>query len=301
MRASTGNVEVLMLLCCLVGVVAFFSLSLAFSSSLYESAGGDDLVRVRERLTAEKEEKEKLAADLQRRKKSIENEMMHAGNSTADSQHAKAVQIEQLEKELAKLLQERDRLIARFEALRRELEASPPLSGRQNKEDKQKELADLQKKLEELDARIRKAESLVTDLSRASGGSSQEETVESLKKAVESSQKDRKELEKNVNDLKLKVLIGGNSKFDHPLFTECKKDGFIIYPQGQLVSVAELEKQNIFKEKAGAHDIAVFFVRPDGFASFHSARKRVGETSLALSYEPVEANQSLDYLKELKR
>lgn len=287
----------LLVLCCLVGVVAFFCLSLAFSTVLSGRSDDAELIKEWKELLKEKEVKEAQFKKLEETREELERQAQNREKTLSKADSLSGTQREKLEEELAMLLKERNLLLKRIEDMRKELAALSVLSDLRKKEEKEKELEALKRRFEELERKIRETrESLLLGV-KESKEDSFDKKKEPLKKEIEKIKNKKRNLEKEIDVLRTKTLWAGSSKFKNPLFVECRKDLYIFYPRGEAVQVIELEKRDIFKERAGGYDIIVLFVRPEGFKSFKKAYAKVKAMSIAISYEPLEPGQSLEFLK----
>lgn len=295
MRSRKGNIEMLLLLCCLVGVVSFFSLGIAFTNLLFEPQNdSNSKFLVREKvLLEEKEEKESLLKELEQRKKELEAQKREKESLLFDEDEIiSKAQMDELERELDRLNKEYDLLVQKIESLKRELASLPIPSEDKDRKEKEREFKILQKRLEELQEMINRASVALANIRKAPEVDlDRKEEISRVELDKIRGEKER--LIKEVRILKMREQIGGISKYINPLFVECKERVYIFHPEGEEVAVAQIDKRNIFKERSAGHDIIVFYVRPDGFESFKKAHDKIKTISIARSYEPVETDERL--------
>jgi hypothetical protein len=301
MRNKRGSIELLLLLCCLVGVIAMFSLSLGLSNAFREPLQNDDLVRERLDLEREKGDKEKQLSLLDEERKRLEQEIKEAESRlTDDGGRGPEIEVRKLEEELVALTKERDLALRKTEELKKELAFIPVAPNARTKEENQKELEALRKRLDELESKIKRKSLEKEAMARTgpeAGAAYSEKEAQSLRGEIARVQATKTTLKNEISNLRTKIIIGGNSAFKNPLYVECRKDIYIFYPKGETLGVAELDKRDIFKERAGGHDIIVLYVRPDGFSSFGKAFGKVKVLPVALCYEPADVDQPLNFLK----
>lgn len=299
MRDREGNIEILLLLCCLVGVVSFFCLGIAFTNALFESQG--DKIK-NEELIKEKEEKEALLKGLEEEREKLEEERQEKERLLFDEgkfseAHEKKIpssEREEIKKELNRLNEEYDRLVQEIEELRRKL-AALPTTDYEGKEKREEEWKALQRELEELERKIREKETLLA-ASGESGTDSLEEEIAKYRIKLEEIQQKKEKLGKEIKRLKMEIITAGPSEYRNPLYVDCKKEVYVFYPGKEMVPVTELERRSLFEEKSAGHDIIVLYVRPDGFESFRKAYDKVNAMDIDLCYEPLEADENLDVL-----
>lgn len=301
MKNNRGNIELLLLLCCLVGVITLVSLSLGLSNAFREPLQNDELTKEWQDLLREKEAKEKEFQGLEDERKRIEQKIKEVEvNVTSAGVRRPELQLSKLAEELASLTRERDTVLVKIETIRNELARIPVAPDPRPKEEKQKELGALLKELEDIAKKIKQKSQEREGLARVQGegsGEYSESEGARIKTEITRVRNAKKVLEDEIKSLNTRVMMGGNSSFKSPLFVECKKDVYVFYPGGETVGIAELEKRDIFKQRATGHDIIVLFVRPEGFSSFGKAYGKVKTLPVALSYEPLDVDQSLDFLR----
>lgn len=301
MGNDKGNVEMLCLLCCLVGLVAFFCISFAFSAAFREPPEDERLLEEWNELKQNREIKEKEFQDLTRGVQELERRISDM-EDPGDHNRIPGIRLKELELQMAKALRERDDLLERIRKLREELDRLPNNADPRSRRDLEDEIRDHTKKLQELEGKIeraaREAERQGVDLrKKADAAEDSAKRKSHLKARMDELRAQKKAVEEEINHLRVQTLSGGAGKFKKPLYVECRKDVYVFYPEGSAVGVSELEKKNIFQERFSRHDIVVLYVRPDGFSSFGKAYGKVSTLNCAISYEPIEANLPLDFLK----
>lgn len=146
-----------------------------------------------------------------------------------------------------------------------------------------------------------KIEKIIRLLQHSSGSKKLTHLKDNKKKLTDKLNKLREEktaLKNKVNILRTKKIWIGSSKFKNPLFVECRKDAYIIYPRREAIALGELENRNILEEMVTGHDIIILLVRPSGYESFRKAYAKVKTMSVAKSYEPVIAEKDLGFLEK---
>jgi len=298
MKNSKGGIEMLLLLCCVVGVVAFFCFSLGIASLLQQVPEAPELQEKLNALLKEKEQKELLFKELGDEKKELERQKKEELKARAGTGKLTETQLRNLEQELKEVKKERNRMDQEIKKRRKELAGLYNLPDPKKREKKERELQELQEKLEELRRRIEEKMDLLAQAEVAWKGDSFTITEESLRKELANLRGKKDNLGREVSRLKTKTLWGGSSQFINPLFVDCRKNAYIFYPEGEAVATMEIEKRNIFEKRAQGHDIIVLLVRPEGYESFEKAYARVKAISIARSYEPVKSAENLDFLRE---
>ncbi|HFE36830.1 MAG TPA: hypothetical protein ENK06_00240 [Gammaproteobacteria bacterium] len=75
------------------------------------------------------------------------------------------------------------------------------------------------------------------------------------------------------------------------------KNGVIFYPENKRVAIDDLD-DDLFKNMAKQHDAIVMLVRPNGFDSFNKSYFKVTKTKKKISYEPVDAETQIAFLRK---
>jgi predicted nucleic acid-binding Zn-ribbon protein len=299
MNKNSGNIEPLLVLCCLVGVVAFFCISLAFSAALGDKAAEDKIATEHDQLSDELKKKEHLLRDLALQIQELETKIQEKKKSI-DTARQPQIDAERLEKELLALSKEREALKKRIDSLRRQLSALEVKADPRNKEEKEKELIELARQVEQLDRTIKEKRQTVVSLPAQPedhGAGYDERQKRAIEKEIERTHEHVRNMENQIKALRVKIITGGASSHKNPLYVECRKDVYVFYPKGEAVGTAEIEKRDLIAERISGHDIVVLIVRPDGFGSFNKIYGRAQKLGVALCYEPLEAHQSLDFLR----
>jgi len=300
MSKNKGNIEILLLLCCIVGVVAFFCFGLGITSLLIEPPDRSKLLEDLHRLEESKKQKHLLADDLVEQKKRLKQERDDELNRSAKGKALTETQWMEIEKELEELKKTRDRLSQEIEKRRKELASLGKLPDASTTKAKRETLLNLRKKLEDLQKKIREKMDLLPLADQENSPDSLADKESGLEKKLDKIRKRKGELEKKVNALSTKTLWGGASQFKNPLYVDCRKDGYIFYPKGVAVGATEIEDKGLFEEFAAGHDIIVLLVRPEGFERFEKAYTKAKTISPSISYEPVGNDTTLDFLRKEK-
>ena len=286
MRNDKGSIEILLLLCCLVGVVAFFTITLAFANVLNDQTNNTGNAKEWSDLLKKKAGKETLLRELEEKMRELEQQRKALGLPPPATDQ---ISEPQLEDELRRLQAEYDSLSQRIKPLRQESDSLMTLPDPESRLQKEKELASLQKRLEELVQEIEEKQRLL-------GRSENISPSDSLKKIWDELRGRKTELEAKVDSLEMVALLAGKEKVNNPLYVDCQKSYYVCYPGGRVIAHKELENRNVFREMAGGYGMIIFFVRPDGFESFKEAWKKVESMTIEKSYEPLEADRKIDFL-----
>ncbi|TKJ36906.1 hypothetical protein CEE37_14420 [candidate division LCP-89 bacterium B3_LCP] len=155
MRNREGNIEILLLLCCIVGVVAFFALSLAVTSAYIESPEESDrAITVALQLLKERSDKEAQLEEFEKLKDNIFN-ILERKRAEFESLHPDSESVAenreyQKQSEVSRLDAEYDFLIQQIAKLKRELEHLQDLPDPDEVINKQVEIEKLREELEKL-------------------------------------------------------------------------------------------------------------------------------------------------------
>lgn len=296
MKNHKGNIEILLLLCCIVGVVAFFCFGLGIASMMDEDGSPEATMEELHSLEEIRAEKQRLAEDLKSRKDALDKEMEQESGALANERQWSEAERMAKEKELDQLRDARDRLNRKIDSLRRELAALGRPADPKSRQEKEAELERLAQRLKDIQAKINEKTALLAAMEKEAGRETPAEREKSLQEEIDSVRQRKEALAKQVDELKARSLWGGASKFKNPLYVECRKDGYRLYPGARVLGVAEMGQGKRFETMAASHDVVVLLVRPEGFESFHKAYESVGALSLPRSYEPVDASVELDFL-----
>ncbi len=296
-----GGIELLLVLCCLVGVVIFFSFTLGIAGIIHDHPGFDglpDIDELQQKLAKLNQEKSSQDIDLKllkKRKESYQEQMYLVNkNINPDLPFSNG---DVLKREISSLTNKFNRLVEQVEKSNTELAGLDQLSTG-TLEEKLKELDKIQTKLRNLDRKIddSKLRLLESDAPHESNPNLKNKR-DQLKKDLTALEKRQNKLEEEIKQAEIKKLWGGVGSFNNPLFVECVKGGVIFYPGSQRVSIDKLNQDGLFKNKASKHDAIVMLVRPDGYESYRKSYWKVINTKKKVSYEPVDAATSIEFLK----
>jgi hypothetical protein len=92
----------------------------------------------------------------------------------------------------------------------------------------------------------------------------------------------------------------GKSRGKSPRYIECRNNGIIIHPDGELVPIKNLENQNSplktllneVKEKRD-REYLIVAVRPDGIEVFKKVRDLIETQGIDIGYEPIDKDWKL--------
>jgi len=276
-----GSIEILLLLCCLVGPVIFLCFATAvmklgdppppYDPALVRRAAElEDLVDRKEHDIARREPAAESAA---RAKQDIED---------LDRQQ------KELEARMATLQEEVARLKERTEDARR------------RQADAAREADRLKQQLDDLEDQIRqrvlerehaKAPSAETDVKRQ---------IEDLRAKLKDAQSTQARLRAELNELGDGVIdvtrTGGLASFSRPLWIECTPEAVELHPGGRYSLDTLASNSPFVAGLEDKHDVIKIFVRPGAFEVFgQTVLPCVEAAGLPVAYEPIEASVVLRF------
>ena len=101
----------------------------------------------------------------------------------------------------------------------------------------------------------------------------------------------------NTGTIDIRTIMKGRTRFTNPLFAECRSGQVLLFPVGATLGEDILSSGNPFSSYKSVYDGIVFFVRPNGFDTFNIAFSKAQEKNFRIAYEPVDADWHLDYGK----
>jgi hypothetical protein len=298
MWKSKGNIEILLLLCCLVGVVSFFCFGLGITSLLLQPSEKPELQEKLDALLKEKEERKALLERLGDDKRELIGEKEKHLKVRAEPDNFNEAQQRELEQELKKLNEERDRLNQEIMKRRKEFTHLQKIPDPEKREEKEREFRELERQHEQLEKKIREKTELLAQVDAGTTMKPPLGKETNLRNTLYKFREKRRRLETELKSLKTRTLWGGRSQFKNPLFIDCRGDVYTFYPDAETVAVAQIDERNTLELKAKGHDIVVLLVRPEGYESFKKAYEKVKTWSVARSYEPIKAEEDLGFLRE---
>ena len=311
MNNKNGQIEILLLLCCVAGVVAYLSFAMG---ALNLAAKVDEkqpevsaLIKEHDRLLAEKKGIEEEVARLERMINELRKKLeQRAKDSTVKKQPDKGLERQKLEEELKRLKEEYEKLLKMIrekeENLARTRTEALTLAEKEKKEAELKNLlSKLGEELSKLEKKIKEKEAELAKIAPAFDDSFERE-IAKLKKAIEEAERRKKELEKELLSRERKPGVFNPSKdmpgslsLKNPLFVECKENFIELHPEKRVVGIPELNKENPFLHLSNKYDGIVFLIRPNGFKSYEASFTLAEKTKLPLCYEPVDAHWVLEF------
>lgn len=139
MRNSNGDIEILLLLCCIVGVVAFFCFSLGVTNLMQQATATPELQEKLDTLMNEKEQKQALVNELKVDKKNLKEEIENLGIKSFEDKLSKT-QRRKLEEDLKELQEKRDHLTSKIKKRRKDLARLDKKTDPEKRKEKEKEL-----------------------------------------------------------------------------------------------------------------------------------------------------------------
>lgn len=289
---ENSDLEVLLVLCCLVAVIVFLCFSLG-AVNLGAQAGLG--------LTAE--------ADV---------------SAPKDGSAYLAARQSELQRTLAELTEQNERLLKELGDMRNQWAARSPVP--QPEQPSVNALAALEEKLRELRKRIEevKAQLRAEDLDKLHKelerlqalleqkkdilltkipipwDPSAEQSLQRLGDQIKAIDAEIAKLNKLLDDRKCPpdafcmVQLTGSTTLRNPLIVECVKGELVIQPAGrERIRLEELERRNLFSPPPQKRDGVAFLIRPDGYGVFQKAFYLAEKSKLPIIYTLVEANRKL--------
>lgn len=307
-KDTRGSIEILMLLCCLVAVIAFINFSLgiitlgvevepATSSETESKKELDDLDAIKKQKSEELRtleqklrEREKEIAEKNRELDKLRETIRETGkNEKAEYRNKLNDQLIELERQIQQKEKELEEVTQTIERLKKAQE-------------KEKDIKKLQDELEETKKKTEEKKKELEQMPPVVDGAIKKD-AEELKKDIKEAEKKKKELEDRLKEdrdiFNPWKDFKGTLYLNTPLFVECKKEFIKLYPYERTINISELDKRNPFSEFKNKHDGIVLLVRPDGFKVFEQILDHAKKTGLKIAYEPVESKRKLDFSKKV--
>lgn len=302
-KDKRGNIEILMLLCCLVSVIAFSNFALAIITlDVGEKPENQTNIPSEKNLGNLKENKKikedelkrledkrrKLEAEIGEKKKELENKRELAKKTATNKKLEQRNQLNDTLIELEKQIQQKEK---ELEETRQSIERL------KQAEKNEKDLKRLQDELERLKAETeaKKREFAKLNIRVDTSG----EGKEKIEKEIQEFEKRKKELEEGLRGNKdvfnpWKDFLG-TTDIKNPLFVECRKDSINLSLYNKTINISDLKRSNPFSDYVKQHDGIVLLVRPGAIETFNYSYQYVGKTNLKICYEPVDANWKLEF------
>lgn len=310
--SNKGQIEILLLLCCVVGVVAFLSFAmgiLTLGTKIEESdlLNPSLLVKQLDELRINKNLEDEEISLLEKEIRELRMEIEEWALSPTGRILSQKERLSKLEEALERAKEELEKLMKRKREKEEELQRSKQISHIVESGEKESELKilleKLERELEEIAAQIRIKESEFARLPSYVDDTLDKE-ISKLKKGIEDATRRKKNLEEELarrggaeDIFNPWQYFTGALSLSNPLFVECKKDILVFHPQKRVVSVSDMNKENPFPIESKKHDGIVFLIRPSGFKSFRESFSLAEKTKLPLAYEPVDSDKRLEFVR----
>jgi prefoldin subunit 5 len=292
-----GNeLETLLVLCCLVGVIVFlcFSLSAVNLSAQIDvkpgaaANGPADLKRISGDL---QRDIASLTSEAERLAKEIDQRKSEPAQTPVSAPKDRAPELASLQKQLDEVSKTIERLNVERERLRQ--------AGIERSE-REREQGSLKETLEQLKGQVEEKRKALAAIP-VSVDPSMETDLRRLRDSVAG-------LDKEIGDLSTYLagmteepgtinirrhLSAGPITLKSPVIVECKKDGIVFYPGGKTVTLDQLKTQDPFQQLPGKPDGILVLIRPDGFEVFLRTYEHAKKTKLPIIREAVDANWKL--------
>ncbi len=296
-----GNeLEILLVLCCLVGVTVFlcFSLSAVNLSAQIDAktaigAAPEDPADLQRRLEALPQEIAALAAQVEKLTREIEQRRLEAAKPPAPVPSGdRSTELAALQRQLEEVRNTIDRLTAELDRLKqagiRQSEREVDLERlRQTLEQLKKQIEEKRKILSAIPLSADPA--LETDLRKL------REALAGLDRQSQEARKFLAGMAEEPGTFNIRRNLSGNTTLKNPAVVECRKTGIVFHPEGREITVPQLKSGNPFQQLRGNPDGIVFLIRPDGFEAFHAVFDLAEKTSLPIIFEAVDAGMKLKF------
>ncbi len=281
---TEGATEILLLLCCLVGAVAFVcfamgAVTLGTAIDADEQYDLDALTDEHDSLRSEVEARMQLLSELRKELEDLERLRASAGSAEERGN-------------LRLYKREHDSLRAvrsRLEAELREMRSATtiraddgPASELQAMDER---LVGLRDSLENLQAKDELEDITDLDLLRQQVVDAQRR-IEMLRAAPPRGEVDE-------NTFNPYAAMAGARRFSSPLFVECVGSRVVFHPDEETLGVYF----NPFPSRTESHDAVVVMVRPSGLEVFGNCVGWAEHAGLPLCYEPIDEGWSLDFAR----
>ncbi len=305
---NNSNLEILLVLCCMVGVITFLSFSmgiLTISANMEHDRIPDhsSLIKQKDALLTERKQKESEIERLLKMISEFKKEMEEKENKLESMKPSGDEGKSTRQEELAKLKKQLEELVEKIQEKENELElVKQSLVNIDEIKKKDAELELLKKELDELERKIKEKESELAKMPPSIDDALEKE-VEKLRKAIKEAEEKKKTLDDKLRKTSDKDVFNpwkdfpGTLYLQNPLFVECKENLIVLYPDEKILTVSELDKKNPFFDAKQKHDSIVFLVRPNGFDTFEKSISKAKETKLSIAYEPIDFDWKLDVTK----
>jgi len=300
---NRGSVEILLLLCCTVGIVAFmcFAISALNLGIMYQKKNTEEYV---ESPSGLQEMKNRQAGRVDYLRLLRERITEYRQRITRNEQLlARARAPEKNRRKLERYTRELNELEASIAAGENELADYSVRSTHIDKKQNETvaDLENLKRRLRDVTEEIAHEKGRLQELAD-SPESALGDAVDSLRRFSAQEDGHITELENAIRDRRatddrfdVRSIMKGTGRFANPLFAECRSDQVLLYPAGAAIGEHSLSSGNPFAEYAGVNDGIVFLVRPSGFDVFTMALSKARERGFRIGYEPVDADWRLDY------
>lgn len=93
------------------------------------------------------------------------------------------------------------------------------------------------------------------------------------------------------------LVNGGAISLQGAMVIECKSEEVVIYPGKIRIPLESIESSDLFVKHSQRFESIVLLVRPKGFASYFKSYGKVQSLNKRFSYEPIDKNTNLAFLK----
>jgi hypothetical protein len=308
MLNNRGSIEILLLLCCTVGVVAFMSLAVSMTnlSLMHASASTSTLSFVENvnMLKIDLKNKTNYLRLLRDRIAELERKIRQEHNKMHMPENAKMSDREY--EKLQKVINQRQAEIAQKESQLAEISTRSSVSFEELQK-KQAELKDLQRRLNEVtEEKSHKSLKIGELRSNAPVTTALEKEFETLAHQLKNEESAISELKPKIANAREKTGSinpwDGTTAFKNPLIIECKAHALYLHPSEMIIDSSTLETENIFDSLSHVHDGVAFLVYPSGLPVFDIAFKAASKTHLLIAQpEPVDEGTTIDYSRDGSR
>jgi hypothetical protein len=272
-----SSIEVLLLLCCLVGGIVFLAFSLGVVNLCTRLEDFSTLQADYREVTQQNEAQATELVRLQGSRQRLEE---------TRSSKANAVDVAARDMKTAEA------------AYDKKAQSAQELDVIATKLEKYDKVQSLEKENRRMEAAIDQKRKILLGLDQA-GGPSLDKAITALKNQLEILKHREAELTKYLADQKRGTHqfdpyrdIGGVGELKNPLFVDCRGQEAILLPAKKSYSLSSITNSDL-PETFRKHDGVVFIVRPDGFDTFIKVYDQAKKTSIKICYEPVDAGLNI--------
>ncbi len=282
-RAGDESYEILLLLCCLTGAVAFICFATC-AVNLGTQMGRDAdltpelLARGRDSLLAVRLELNQTVRELTLKEAAAQGRLVLDSASLGNPDDPARAQ-----QRLEQLRQQRDTLARK---LGRIGGASPAQA---------KELEAVERQIDSAQAQLAVIEQPDDQLARVADTVALRQRAAALEARIrELGSRQARVPKPGAKPLNTYDSLRIAENLSNPIFVECRAGQVVFHPGGKVKAVANENPGSIFGSTEG-HDGIILLVRPGGMRTFANCLAELEQSGLTLCYEPIDDDEKLDF------